>query len=532
MLERGRRWSARSRLGAALWLLGWAAAVDARSLRGEVFLDHNGDGRRQHGEPGVAGVKLSNGRQLAISDANGHYRIELADGDTLFLIKPPGYALPRGDDGLPRFWQHQRRQPSQGLRYGGLPRARADGRFALLSAAPDAAAASELLLFGDPQPKTLTEVGYFERDIVAPLIGRQRAVLGVSLGDIVHDDLTLYAPLIQVMSRLQLPWLHVPGNHDVDFDAADDAGSLDSFRAHFGPDSFAYETETFSFIGLDDVIYLPGQRPEYVGGLRESQFEFLANYLPTLPRDRLLLLGMHIHLFDAYPWRQDFRRADRDRLFQLLREFPHLLIVTAHSHAQRHVFYRAEDGWHGARPLHEYNVGTACGGYWGGEADAAGIPDASMADGTPNGYARLQIDGAAEYRLFWEVARAADDPGIRLFGPQVLRQGAWPGVGLYANVYMGMDDSVVELRIDGGPWRPMRRLPLPDRWVLAHNLRDDLSDHRRGFDRLPEAEVSTHQWRFNLPTDLALGEHLIEVRSVDRWRGELRAQTRYRLESP
>ena len=53
----------------------------------------------------------------------------------------------------------------------------------------------------------------------------------------------------------------------------------------------------------------------------------------------------------------------------------------------------------------------------------------------------------------------------------------------------------------------------------------------RGYDRSPEATASTHLWRGSLPTDLALGEHLVEVGAFDRWRGEVMAATTYRLET-
>ena len=58
---------------------------------------------------------------------------------------------------------------------------------------------------------------------------------------------------------------------------------------------------------------------------------------------------------------------------------------------------------------------------------------------------------------------------------------------------------------------------------------DDLADGLRGYDRSPEAEPSQHLWRGALPTGLDAGEHRIEVRAFDRWRGEVRASTRYRL---
>ena len=94
---------------------------------------------------------------------------------------------------------------------------------------------------------------------------------------------------------------------------------------------------------------------------------------------------------------------------------------------------------------------------------------------------------------------------------------------------MGMDDTRVEYRIDGGDWRPMTRALMPDPALLALNAADAESDTLRSFDRAVEAEPSPHLWRGALPTDLALGEHQVEVRAFDRWDGELRATTAYRL---
>ncbi len=75
----------------------------------------------------------------------------------------------------------------------------------------------------------------------------------------------------------------------------------------------------------------------------------------------------------------------------------------------------------------------------------------------------------------------------------------------------------------------MQHFPYPDPALLAENMRDDLADGLRGYDRSPEAEPSPHLWRGALPTKLEAGEHVIEVRAFDRWRGEVRASARYRL---
>ena len=388
----------------------------------------------------------------------------------------------------------------------------------------------QVLVFGDPQPKSVTDAGYFRRDIVEPLLGRQAARLGLSLGDIVDDAPAVYPLVKAATAELGIPWMYLPGNHDIDADAHDDADSLGNFHRAFGADTHARETALATFIALDDVIALPGRKPAYIGGFREDQFAFLEAYLPTVRKDRLLVLAMHIPLFEK-DGKDSFRDADRARLFALLRDFPHLLVLSAHSHAQQHVFHDAKDGWLGAQPLHEYNVGAACGAYWSGVKDAEGIPDATMADGTPNGYAMLTVQPGGAYALAWHNARDAADTQIGLHAPKVLRQGAYPAWGVYANVYMGMDDTRVEYRVDGGDWAAMRKILQPDPALLAENMRDDAAETLRGFDRSPEAEPSQHLWRAALPTNLAIGEHRVEVRAFDRWRGENSAFTTYRLDA-
>ncbi len=518
---------------ALLSLAGSAFAAPPPCDTGRVWEDRNGNATRDAGEKPLAGVKVSDGVEIAVTDARGEYRLPFVEGRTVFVIKPAGHDLPRRADGLPDFWKHRIVVAGPALKFGGIaPQPMGCGQFGLL---PREASADrgelEVLLFADTQTKSPTDVGYYQRDIIEPLIGKHHARLGLTMGDVVDDDLSLYPALNAQTARLQVPWLHIAGNHDVDFDAARDEDSLLSYRNVFGPDTFAWEEARAVFIGLDDVIYQPGRKPAYIGGLREDQFDFLKNYLPTVDREKLLVLGVHIPLFDAKPGVETFRRSDRARLFALLKEFPHVLLLSGHDHTQRHVYHGAANDWRGAKPLHEYNVGAACGAFWSGAKDAAGIPDATMSDGTPNGYALLTVKAGGDYALAWHAARDATDTQIGLHAPKALRRGAYPAWAVYANVYMGDDDTRVEYRVGGGDWKPMKLVRQPDPRLLVENIRDDLAERLRGYDRSPEATPSLHLWRGALPTDLALGEHRIEVRAWDRWRGELRAQTAYRLET-
>ena len=495
-----------------------------------VFLDANRNGVYDAGERGLSGVGVSDGTHIVLSGRDGRYRLPASPGKTLFVIKPSGYALPMRSDGLPDFFTNQA-GTAAGLKYGGVLRSdTACKSFALQPLAQKPEGPLSVLVFGDPQPKSAVDLDYYARDIVAPLRADPAATLGITLGDVVHDDLTLLAGVKQADRQLGIPRLYAAGNHDIDFDAGDDAGSLESFRAQFGPDTFAWEERHANFIVLDDVIYQPGSKPAYIGGLRDSQFHFLARYLAGADKDKLLVISAHIPFFQTKSDAETFRSADRRRLFKLLEPFRDVLLLTAHSHAQNLVRHGPDSDWHGPGRLFEYNAGTACGGYWAGVKDEDGIPEATMSDGTPNGFARLHIS-PRDYRLQWFNARNRPNAAMALHAPQVLRRGAYPGVGLYANVFMARPDARVEVRIDDGPWQPMQRVNRADPRVVAQNLRDDAAPALSAYDRAPEATASSHLWRFALPTDLAAGEHRIRVRAIDEWLGEVSQDAVYRLET-
>ncbi|NYZ63136.1 calcineurin-like phosphoesterase C-terminal domain-containing protein [Luteimonas deserti] len=489
--------------------------------RGVVYEDRNGDGVQGRGEPGLAGVRVSDGVRIVRTDATGRYTGLDAGRPLVFVIKPPGYTVAR-DGALPRFWR---------------PAAAGDDACAFALRAARDAAALDVLVFADPQAGRAAEVDYYARSVI-PAARRVPAALGLTLGDIGNDVPALYPAINAATAQLDVPWLHLPGNHDLDFEAGDDPASTASYRAVYGPETYAWEEAGASVLMLDNVVYQPGARPAYIGGLREDQFAFVEAYLATARRDRLLVVGAHIPWFDtaATGAAETVRSADRARLFALLQRFPNVLLLSGHRHTQRHVWHTADTGWHGERPLHEYNVGAVSGAFWSGAPDADGIPAATMADGTPNGFATLQVTATGAYGLDWHPARVPEGdpsstPAMALHAPQVLRRGAYPAWGVYANVYMGHSETRVEYRVDGGAWQPMRRVDRADPRLVMENVRDDAAPALRGLDRSPEAELSPHLWRGALPTGLDVGVHRIDVRAFDSWHGVRGASTSYRLDA-
>ncbi len=493
---------------------GWA---QVQTARGVVFHDQNGNGRRDRREPGIAQVAVSNGRQVVLTDAQGAYELPVVGHTALFVIKPADYDLPLNEQFLPQFYYLHKPEGSPLLKYAGtsptgsLPRA---VDFGLRSGAP--ADTFQVVVFADPQPYSAQEVDYFDRDIVRPL--RKEAgqyAFGLSLGDLVGDDLSLFVPYNASIARLQRPWFNVYGNHDMNYDVAHDTLADETFEATYGPATYAFNHGKVHFVVLDNVIYpFPEGTTRYTGGLREDQFEFLENDLRHVPKDHLVVLSMHIPIFDEAPLGETFRAADRQRLFDLLKDFPHTLSLSGHTHTQRHHFFDSTAGWRQTEPHHHYNVGTASGDWWSGQPDAAGIPDALMRDGTPNGYAVLTFKNR-DYLIDYRVARADTNYRMNVYAPRVIPHKRRHRGEVYVNFFMGNEQCKVEMRVPGRDWQALRYGDDQDPILASIRHQWDTSDEVLEGNRPSNPAISKHVWRGRIPTDMPVGEQTTQIRVTD-----------------
>jgi 3',5'-cyclic AMP phosphodiesterase CpdA len=480
---------------AALLLAALALAAAAHGASGVVFDDRNGDGAHEAGEPGLAGVEVSNGVDVVLTDANGAYQVPDRPGAGVFVIKPRGWRPPVDANNLPRFHAPPTADSAD------FPLQRSDE--------PDSLRA---LVLTDPQPSSQAEVGYLSQGLVARIGRAEGFSFGVTLGDIVYDRPDLFGAVNGALGKVGVPWYSLPGNHDLSLGTPDEHAAVASFESVYGPSTYAFHAGPALFVALDDVRPLGG--PRFIGGLRGDQFEFLRNLLRVTPASEWVVLMMHIPLFSPDPsGTVGFRDADRLRLFGLLEGRGHLLILSGHTHYQRHVMHGAADGWTGATPIHEYNVAAACGGFWGGPRDKEGIPAATMWDGTPPGYAVLGFKGDA-VSLDYVPSRMPADYQVALHAPEAVAPGQGY-VSFYANVFNGHDGWTVEARVDDRAWNPVRRILGWDPSYAADFLAQDTVARPAAGPRLPDPVVCYHLWRGMIPADLSPGGHVLYVRATD-----------------
>jgi hypothetical protein len=520
-----------------------AAQDPAQTATGRVFLDANANGVLDAGERGVAGVAVTNGLEVIATDADGRYELPVAGDTVIRITKPAGYAVPTDADGLPQFfYTHDPEGSPEGLRYPGMaPTGPLPDRidFPLRLAAERQR--FKAILISDPQPQSDRELDYIRDDLVAELIGSD-AAFGLTTGDIMFDDLSLLPRYNALIGQIGVPWWNVPGNHELNFLADDDAHSTETFKRVYGPTYYSFDYGQVHFVVLDNVDYqgrnagreTPRYRGSgvYEGRIGARQMAWLRNDLAQVAEDTLIFVATHIPLETYLSDRAFETTADRRQLFDILEAYPNLYSVAGHTHTAEHHYFDADDGFDGATPLHHHVLATVSGSWWSGPKDAHGVPDAVQRDGTPNGYYILEVDGT-DARLRFKAAGqpadrqmrilvdktffahtpdiiGADAPGPLLDG--TLRADQLPAADLLVNLFDGGPRSEVAFRVGDGAERAMRRVSEID--LHANAL------FRRNPDRVKpwvEAVPSSHLWRGDLPADLAPGVHTVTVRAVDEF---------------
>jgi hypothetical protein len=502
-----------------------------RIVTGVVFEDLSGTGTRHSSDPGIADVLVSNGRDVARTDCEGRYRLPVHDETIIFVIKPTGYSVRIDPNGmLPRFYYvHQPNgTPAQlGLRERGIdPTGELPDSvdFALRKA--DEPDRFDVILFTDTHADSAAAIDYIRMDVVNGLIGTN-AAFGVTLGDLMSDDLSLYDRYNRVIGQIGVPWYNIAGNHDLNLHASGRKYSSETFKRVFGPNYYAFEYGGALFLMLDNVDYLGGGK--YRGRFGEQQLAFVSEVLRVTPANRLVVAAMHIPLRSYLdPNDRTINTSDGSALLKIIGDRPSVSF-SGHTHTTEHHYIGDENGATERRPHHHHVMTALSGSWWSGPYDHRGVAVADCPDGNPNGFHILSVDGnrfttrfgsakEPEGRQMRILLASADRASIedefdmgQFFGAPI-RQDRVCMTEVIVNVFDGGPRTTVEYRI--GEFGPvtMRRETRPDPFIQQVFARNRAT-------KKPWAEVEpcSHIWTARLPADLEVGTHCIMVRVLDEY---------------
>ncbi|MFP6900610.1 MAG: calcineurin-like phosphoesterase family protein [Opitutales bacterium] len=491
-----------------------ASASAAELATGIVYHDANRNQKRDSGEKGIPKVAVSNGVDIVETDAKGRWRLPSSDDVIFFVLKPSGWMTPLNDHLLPRFHYIHKPKGSPPSRFAGtsptgpLPKSidfplhkqEEPGKF-------------RAIFFGDPQPRNQTEIDYIANDVVAELVGTD-AKFGVTLGDIMFDDLNLFGSLNGSIALIGIPWFNVIGNHDLNREALEDHLSDETFERVYGPPYFTFDYGKVHFIVLDNVDWFHDakrKRSAYRGGFGERQLSFVANDLKRVPEEKLVVLMMHIPLNGT---------KDRQGLYRLIEKRPYTLSISGHTHRQTHMFLGKGDGWQGEKPHHHIVNVTVSGSWWKGAKDERGIPHATMSDGAPNGYSLITFDGH-KATFDFKAARFPASHQLRIHAPVAIEVQDANKTQVYVNVFAGSEKSTVRLRVGEGKWVNLKKTREIDPYYLA--LREAEIQAKSTGLPMGGGSPSDHLWTGPLPANLSKGSHLLEAVTKDMYGREFRA---------
>jgi hypothetical protein len=329
-------------------------------------------GRVMSGTRGIHGVAITDGLSVVATDKDGRFEMTSSSLQAFVHISvPSGYAIPKNDTGTARFYRPIRPSSS------GEMEARFD-----LSPLPESDRRHAFLTLCDPQTQNAYEMNLFHTETVPDILNTlklvgDRPVFGISCGDIMFDDLTLYPDYERGVSSAGVPFFQVVGNHDLDFGVSDDVSTW-TFCSRFGPSYYSFNRGAAHYVVLDNVFW-HGQG--YIGYLTDSQLAWLARDLALVEPGRPVVVFHHIPGLTSRHLREGEARpsisnttTNREQLYRLLEPY-RAHIISGHTHENEHIF---EGG------VHEWVQGTVCGAWWSGPI---------CWDGAPNGYGLIEVEG-------------------------------------------------------------------------------------------------------------------------------------------
>lgn len=477
---------------------------------GVVFVDSNNNGTRDDSEVGLAGIRVSNGHQIVTTDDNGNYKLPVDDDTILFVIKPSGYRTPLSKDMLPRFYYVHKPAGSPKTKFAGIaPTGPLPKSVDFPLYKQDEPKEFQAILFGDPQPRSQQEVDWIAHDIVEELVGTQ-ASFGVTLGDIVFDNLSVMEPLNRTIGLLGIPWYNIIGNHDLNLDSKTRKHVNETFERIYGPSYYSFDHGPVHFLVVDNIEWIMNKangKMKYRGGIGEDQLAFIKKDLSLIPDDQLVVIMMHVPLTQTH---------DRQGLYRLIEKRKFCMSVSGHTHTHEHVWIKKDDGWEGPKPHHHVINVTVSGSWWSGAPDERGIPHTTMTDGAPNGYSIISFDGE-KYKVDFRAAGRSKNYQVSIHAPEVVKSADSEKSSVFANVFNGSERTRVEMRIGESEWTAMRKVKEIDPKLQSVFDQEAaiLKNNKTAFRALSKPKPSTHLWRLKLPANAKVGTHWIDIRATE-----------------
>ena len=351
---------------------------------------------------GIAGVAVTDGSNVVVTDNNGVYQIPTNRwAKYVWITIPAAYEVPVDPtNGRPLFYTTSKI-------IVGKPN-RNDWK---LNPLPAVEEEFTIIAIGDPQCERASEAERFRTETLADIRStisgaqsyenRYHNAYAITLGDITFDNVELWPTMAELCSSVKLnngnsiPIFNCIGNHDHDADRQNDKEATELYIENVGPTDYSFDRGRVHFVVMDNIIcttstgFGADKTWNYDGGYTSTQIAWLEKDLESVEdkANKMIVLSGHI------PFRAGSTsggsNVNKDKgygdVLELMTQFNEAHIFIGHTHYPEnylHTSYRTKNG----QPVFEHVHGAACGGWW---TSNIGV------EGSPNGYSIYEVKGAS-----------------------------------------------------------------------------------------------------------------------------------------
>ena len=434
------------------------------------------------GKP-IGGVAVSDGYSVVATDASGFYMLKPSTDTWHIYYSVPANCKVKTFQHGPKFYERYNKDVKEyTFELELLPDGKPEEKFALLT-------------FADPQVSSSNGLNRFKGEAIPAIkeFVKNSTIpcYGITLGDVIststtdadHNGTATRGDATQYMEKMReamrpstvgFPIFQVMGNHDCNYFGAScplepDATSSNyqlkaqrEFESTFGPINYSFNRGDVHIIGMRDIYYKKNTTTrDYATGFIQSQYEWLKQDLALVPKDKMVVLCVHIPLFGSVTKSGESGHYVKE-VHQLLDQYKEAHVISGHTHYQRNYIHTSYD-------IYEHNMGTVCGTWWSSNV---------CGDGTPNGWGVFVGEGntfSDWYYMGYHEGMNTRNDQLRLYRGNAITGAARPssaksadGTGYYsfnfgddvivANVFNADDNWKVEVYEDGVKTGEMKRI--------------------------------------------------------------------------
>jgi hypothetical protein len=345
------------------------------------------------GSKALAGVVISDGLLCVQTDENGYFEIDSDLSRTKFITAsiPSGYSAPTDENGLPIFYHRvtdeERANEMVQHTFEFYPVANNPERYTLIVGA-------------DPQPRArsagydniayhsldMCEDFYLDMKEKAATI-TDRNVYGLMLGDIVHENMSLFTDYVAGLKTLGFPMFNIIGNHDNDYTAKNDTEGRRKYEEYLGPTYYSFNIGKQHYVVLDNLIMKirssDNSLRDYDQGLTDEVWQWLQNDLQYVDRSTTIMVAAHSPMFMGIDMseRSKHTQGHRTDYAALLSKYAKVHAWAGHAHTTFNYVYPESSN---LKNIEVHTVARSTGELWTNEY---------AINGTPRGYTVVEVDG-------------------------------------------------------------------------------------------------------------------------------------------